>query len=207
MAHTVSNGNVSTASADEVFASPNKETDATPAVPSAEPATRTITSDSARSSISSAQELFASNAADVDTNTSAQQTETVMPSSEAASQEAGRNSTEEPAAPAGEPSANTAAEPPQQTNLAVTSEATASTAADFFGTNGAASAEPAAATYDPTSEKPKEVATESTEGLDDVPLEEVPLTPSEASLNGPTTSRMDAFSSVGLPPPPFSSRQ
>lgn len=212
MAHTPSTGNVSTASAEEVFASPSssvkkEEADVAPAVPATEPAARTVTSDSARSSVSSAQELFATSAGEANVGAVVQQqlTETKEPSSEAAAQGAGSNSAEDIAAPASEP----VTEPAKQTVAAVPANG-AGTAADFFGSNGPASApvEPATAASNPTLEKAKEDtnenAVESSDGLDDVPLEEVPLTPCEGE---PSTGQAAAFSSVGLPPPPFSSRQ
>lgn len=209
MAHTVSTGNTSVASAEEVFASPSKkdETNA-PAVPAAEPtATRTVTEDSARSSISSAQELFATSAGEPNTD-AAVGTQEQPGETSTTNQGAGSDSAEVSPAPAGEPTTSNSDAP----------EATAAatgTAADFFGSNGTgpttSAADPAvvATAGSPTAEKAKEEtgADEGTDGMDDVPLEEVPLTPSEGGATGPGTDQAAAFSSIGLPPPPFSSRQ
>jgi len=215
VAHTVSTGNVSAASAEELFASPTKETDAAPAIPAAEPATRTITSDSARSSFSSAQELFASSAFEALVDAQPME-ETNMPSSEGESQGAGSNSAEgSDVRAAGDSNAN-AAESSQQNDSAVATDSTG-TAADYFGSNGSVPepTQPVVDTCSTTAENVKEDAGESaielTDGLDDVPLEEVPLTPSEGDANEPQAAvaaqAPAAFSSVGLPPPPFSSRQ
>jgi hypothetical protein len=204
-----STGNVSTASAEELFASPSPvaKQEKVPDLPTAEPVTRTVTEDNIR-------ELFATSAGE---SVPEQQ-----PKADVAA------ATSEVVAAANEPTAASAAEAlaaPTVAKIPPNSAGATGGAADFFGSapHGVESKPlAAAASSEDKPEKVKEMqrVLSSTDdmdevGLDDVPLEEVPLTPAlegnangAAPLNNPSAATgAGVFSSIGLPPPPFSSRQ
>lgn len=207
-----STGNISTASAEEIFASPSPSAkqEKIPAMPIADPAIRTVTEDAP--SMSNAQELFAASVGESSTNVPEQQ---IIP-------DAATSEVERPApTSAGEVFATpTGASIPQSNSAGTTGDA-----ADFFGSHGVDSKPPPAfASNGHESDKVQEMQpmlspTDDLDemGLDDVPLEEVPLTPAELDANGATTinnatqtsatTAAGVFSSIGLPPPPFSSRQ
>lgn len=207
MAHTISTENASVASAEELFASPSpshgaKETSGTaPSVRAAEPAaSRTITADSTHSSASSAHELFSSGEPS---------SGIVQQPVEATDAKVQKESTDVSSVGITEGIQGNTAEVSSDTPVLVnqsdnpTPAAGGGTAADFFGSNGAANA-PATLADEP--KDADENVAEASDGMDDVPLEEVPLTPSEGNANGPSQATA-AMSSIGLPPPPFSSRQ
>ena len=198
MAHTVSAGNTSAASAEELFASPSPD--------AKETTSRTITADSTQSC---AHELFASGELSSGSvqqpvdfqDAGMQQGLTQVPTTgitEGVKDNAAEVSFVAPVPASDDP-----------TPVAAFAAAGGGTAADFFGSNGTAanaSATPADKPSPQDATNNDVNAAEAFDGMDDVPLEEVPLTPSEGNANGPTRGAA-AMTSIGLPPPPFSSRQ
>jgi hypothetical protein len=198
MAHTVSAGNASAASAEELFASPSPD--------AKETTSRTITADSTQSC---AHELFASGEPlsgsvqqpVVFQDAGIQQGSTQVPTT-GITEGVKDNTAEVSSSDASVPASD---DPTPVAALA----AGGGTAADFFGSNGTAANASATPADKPS---PQDAinndvnAAEAFDGMDDVPLEEVPLTPGEGNANGPTRGAA-ARTSIGLPPPPFSSRQ
>jgi hypothetical protein len=198
MAHTVSAGNTSAASAEELFASPSPD--------AKETTSRTITADSTQSC---AHELFASGELSSGSvqqpvnfqDAGMQQGLTQVPTT-GITEGVKDNTAEVSSSDASVPASD---DPTPVAALA----AGGGTAADFFGSNGTAANASATPADKPS---PQDAinndvnAAEAFDGMDDVPLEEVPLTPSEGNANGPTRGAA-ARTSIGLPPPPFSSRQ
>jgi hypothetical protein len=206
-----SNGNVSTASAEELFASPSPpaKQEKVPDLSAVEPVTSTVTEDNVR-------ELFAPSAGESvpeqQTKADVSATSEVVAAAAAASEPTAPSAVEAFAAPVG-------------ATILPSSAGAAGGAADFFGSapHGVESKPPAAAASN--EDEPEKV--QETQrglsptndmdevGLDDVPLEEVPLTTAvegntnvAATLNNPSAATYTGvFSSIGLPPPPFSSRQ
>ena len=198
MAHTVSAGNTSAASAEELFASPSPD--------AKETTSRTITADSTQSC---AHELFASGEPlsgsvqqPVEVKDAGMQPESPQVPTTGIT-EGVKDNTAEVSFDAPVPAND------DLTPVAAFAAAGGGTAADFFGSNGTAanaSATPADKPSPQDTTNNDVNAAEGFDGMDDVPLEEVPLTPSEGNANGPTRGAA-AVTSIGLPPPPFSSRQ